>query len=313
MAETITGFDQLLSATAKQHGQTLPLRAAVVLPDAPAVLQAVRRTMAQGLIKPFLLIDRATLAKSTAGSGMCPDEFDIIPSESPEDAVTMGAKMALDHKADLLVFGTDENFAAVSYLARPENGFVSAKGLLGHVGLLEHRKYPRLLLLTDSFVHPIPDINQKIGLIQNAAAVARALGVGVPKVAVLAAVEVVYPGMIATTDGAILAKMSDRRQIPGCTVDGPLSMDCATVMEVARDKGVVSEVAGAADILLAPDMETANSTYKAMSMVVRAGAAGVIVGGWVPVAFPARCDSSDNIFNSILAAVFLACRNKNWS
>lgn len=305
MAETITGFNRLLSATVKQHGQTLPLRAAVISPDAPAILPAVRRAMEQGLIKPFLLTRQA------ARVGESPDEFDIIPSGSPEDAVTHGVKMARDNEVDILVFGTDENFAAVSYLARPDSGFVSIKGLLGHIGLFEHKKYPRLLLLTDSFVHPAPDIDQKIGLINNAVGVARALGVAVPKVAVLAAVEVVYPGMIATTDGAILAKMSDRRQIPNCIVDGPLSMDCATVMEVARDKGVVSEVAGAADILLAPDMETANATYKVMSMVVGAGAAGVIVGGRVPVAFPARCDSSDNIFNSILTAVFLACRNKN--
>ena len=178
--------------------------------------------------------------------------------------------------------------------------------MVNHVAVFEHLKYPRLLLMADGVVNVSPDIKRKLSIIDNAVKVANRLGVDKPKVAMLAAVEVIYPGMKVTEEGAVISKMVDKGQIKNCFIDGPLSMDVATVPEVAESKGVRSEVAGQADILIAPNIETGSGIYKAMALFVKAKTAGILTGGTVPVAMPSRCDSPNNIFYSLMLGSYLS-------
>jgi phosphate butyryltransferase len=161
--------------------------------------------------------------------------------------------------------------------------------------------------LTDGAVWPEPDLPRKIDLIFNLVSVSRALGLDRPRIAVVAAVEAIYPQMPVTLDAAVLAKMAERGQIRGALVDGPLSYDVAVDMEAAQAKGIRhSAVAGQADAMLASSIEVANGVYLAMSLYGRCDIGGVIAGGLVPVAASFPSDSLSSRFHSILLAILLS-------
>ena len=304
--ETISKFAQLLDATQAIAKAKRPARAAFLgIPDA-GFAQALVQASKAGFFKHLLLAPKTTFEKAVADIKVEPSQLPIINNETTADACAMAVKMVNEGQVDFLITGEIGLSDILSGLFSKANDFRNGKQLVSHVAVFEHEKYPRLLFLSDGAVNVAPDLVRKMAIVQNAVGIAQALGVETPKVAVLAAVEVVYPVMDATKDGAVLAKMSDRKQIKGCVIDGPLSMDCAVVPEVARDKGVVSEVAGVADVLIAPNIETGNGIYKAMSLVSKAKSAGVIVGGKCPIAISSRCDGPDNNFHTILLGSYLA-------
>ena len=168
-----------------------------------------------------------------------------------------------------------------------------------------------MLYMTDGAMNIAPDLGQKVQIIQNAVDVARALGVATPKVAVLAAVELVNPDMPAAVEAALLAKMAQRGQIQGAEVDGPLALDNAVSLHSAQVKGIVSPVAGQADILMVPDIEAGNVLYKSIVYFARARVAGVIAGAKAPVVLTSRSDSHQAKLDSIaFSAVFAAGLNQ---
>ncbi len=299
----ITTFEQLVAQTKETaKAKRIPKAAYIGLPDenmARVMFQAGKDKIAKAIV----LCDKEAFDKVLLEVDIDKTQLPVVHNSSNADACKLAVKMLSDGQVDFLILAEDD-LTAIDSLA--ESGFISPKKKAIHVGVFEHEKYPRLLLLSDGFVTIEPDLVGKMGIINLASGVAHSLGVEVPKVAVTAAVEVVYPVMEVTRDAAVLAKMSDRKQIKGCVIDGPLSMDCATVPEVARDKGVVSEVAGVADIIIAPNVETGNGIYKAMSLVAKAKTGGVIVGGSCPIAMTSNCDSADNMFYSLTLGSWLA-------
>jgi phosphotransacetylase len=166
--------------------------------------------------------------------------------------------------------------------------------------------YPRPLLVTDAAVNIAPTLEEKRDTVQNAIDVARAMGLEQPRVAILSAVETVNPAIQSTLDAAALCKMADRGQIAGGLVDGPLAFDNAVSPEAARQKGIVSPVAGAADILVVPDLEAGNMLAKQLSFLAGADAAGVVVGARVPIVLTSRADSERTRIASCAVAVLLA-------
>jgi len=178
--------------------------------------------------------------------------------------------------------------------------------LLSHCAAISVPTYARRIVLTDVALNIAPDTDQKKDICQNAIGFARALGTETPKVAVLAAVETVRTKMPATLDGAILAKMADRRQIVGGVVDGPLDLDAAVDAEAARIKHIVSPVAGAADVLIAPNIEAGNMVYKDLAFMADAQTAGLVVGARVPVILTSRADGPAARRFSAAAAVLYA-------
>jgi phosphate acetyltransferase len=177
---------------------------------------------------------------------------------------------------------------------------------ISHVFMMDVPTYPRPLLITDAAVNVAPDLVTKIDIVQNAIDLARMLHIADPKVAILAAVETVNPKMLATLDAAALCKMADRGQIRGGVLDGPLAFDNAISVVAARTKGIKSAVAGQADILLVPDIESGNMLAKQLEYLADALSAGIVLGARVPIVLTSRADSAQTRTASTAIAVVMA-------
>jgi phosphotransacetylase len=178
--------------------------------------------------------------------------------------------------------------------------------LISHCALVSAPTYGRRFIISDAALNIAPNTDQKRDICQNAIGFARALGIDTPKVAVLAAVEMVNTAMPASLDGAILAKMADRGQIVGGVVDGPLDLDAAVDPDAARIKHIASPVAGVADVLIAPSIEAGNMVYKNLAFMADAQTAGLVVGARVPVILTSRADAAPARIFSAAAAVLYA-------
>ena len=203
----------------------------------------------------------------------------IVDTADSQAAAEQAMALALAGDVEMLVqgsLGSDELLAAVAASA------LRTARRLSHVYLLDVPGHPRLLLLTDAVVTVSPDLEAKRGIIQNAIDLARAAGIELPRVAVLSASETIDTKLASTTDAAVLPKMADRGQITGGLVDGPLTFDQAVSPQAAAGEGIASEVAGRADILVAPDLETGNVLARQLTSLAGADAAGVVLGARVP-------------------------------
>lgn len=185
------------------------------------------------------------------------------------------------------------------------NGLMSGS-LLSHIAFFESPYYHKLICITDAALNIAPDLQEKAGIINNAVNALHRLGIALPKVGILAAVETVNPKMEATTHAAMLVAMQKRNQIRGCLIDGPLALDNAVSAEAAHHKGIESDVAGDADILLAPDITSGNILYKSLIFLGGAVTAAMIVGASVPVVLTSRSDSDKSKFLSIALAAAIA-------
>jgi phosphotransacetylase len=302
----VSSFDQIETLAAKKVTSKKP-RAALVVPSEtdswPAFLDAFKR----GIIDPFVIGDEKLFRKTADESHIDIGGFHMIDINQPNMALKAAAKMAIAGEIDMIVAGRMVPEETVSILSAGDLGFIAPGRIMSHVGVLKAAGYPKLLLVTDGLVHEQPDLKTKIDLLGNLARVAKTIGVTDPRTAVVAAVEVIYPQMPATTDAAVLAKMYDRGQIKGVRVDGPLSFDVAVDAFAAESKGITgSEVAGQADAILASTRLVAQGVYQAMSLYAECASGGVLVGGRVPVAVNFVSEPVASRFNSILLAVLLA-------
>ena len=274
----VHSFEQIIKR-AEEKSSVRPPRAVLIDDSDADMVKAFEKATAAKLIEPVALAD----------------------ADDPGKTVMAAIGMAVGDKIDLIIKGGFPHIGFLKILVGRDHSFVQKGKLISHVGVFEAERYSKLLLVTDAGVTVQPDLKQKLVLVQNAVEFAGRIGIEMPRVAFLAAVEIIYPQMPVTTDAAIAAKMSDRKQIRGCYVDGPLSFDVAVDMAAAHSKGIRdSEVAGQADILIAPTIETAHGIYTAMSLYSKAMVGGVIVGGRVPVAIASRSDSMDNKYRSIV-------------
>jgi phosphate butyryltransferase len=180
--------------------------------------------------------------------------------------------------------------------------------VLSHVAAFEVPNYDRLIFVTDAAMNIAPDVTQKAAIIQNTVEVARAIGIDLPKVAPIAAVEVVNPAMQATIDAAMLTQMNRRGQIKNCVVDGPLALDNAVSQIAAEHKGIVSDVAGKADILLVPTIEAGNVLYKSLVYFADAKVGAMIAGAKAPIVLTSRADSAETKVYSLALAVATASK-----
>jgi len=197
---------------------------------------------------------------------------------------------------------TDELLHAV---LAPDSGLHTGRRL-SHVYLMDVPSYPRPLLVTDTAVNIAPDIEQKRDIVQNAIDLAHIMGLETPRVALLSAVETIDPKLRSTLDAAALCKMADRGQITGGLLDGPLAFDNAVSPAAAAEKGIVSRVAGQADILVVPDLEAGNILAKQLTFLAGADAAGVVVGARVPIILTSRADGERTRMASCAVAVLIA-------
>ena len=281
--------------------------AALVVPSEMDTLRAFVKATEEELINPLIIGDEALLRKNTEAAGINIGDAHVIDINQPDMAVQTAARMSLAGEINIIVQGKLLAADLLSGLFAPEQEFRLPGKLVSHVAVLKTKKYPKLLLLTDSTVVVQPDLKAKLGLIQNIVHVSEKIGISNPRVAVVGAVEVIYPQMKATMEAAIIAKMAERGQIKGAKVDGPLSFDVAVDLFAAHSKGITnSPVAGQADAIVAPCIEVANGIYHAMSLYGGCQIGGVVVGGRVPIAVNSHADSVEARFNSIALSVLCA-------
>lgn len=300
-------FEQIIEKASQLVSKQGPMRAALAVPSDMKTLRSFILAAEKGLIEPHLVGDEKLAVKNAGENDINIEGIRFIDIREPNLAVQAAAKMAIAGEIDIFVNGRVPAIELLKQLLEKETGFVDKGRILSHVAVMKPSLYKKLLLITDAAVNMEPDLKTKLAIIDNAVNVANLIGIDMPRVAVIAAVEVVYPQMPVTMDAAIISKMADRKQIRGAYVDGPLSFDVAVDMFAAHSKGITdSMVAGQADILLAPDIATANGVYRAMSLYGNAVMGGVVIGGKVPVVLSSRSDSVENRLNSITLGVLTA-------
>lgn len=302
-----SGGESMLRALARLAG---PLRIGVVHPcDAPS-LAAVCAASVQagaGFIDPLIVAPRIKLeaVAKEAHIDLTPFEIDDVPHSHA--AAARAVELAAQRRVDALMKGslhTDELMAAV---VAPGSGLHTGKRI-SHCFLVDTSAYERPLLITDAAVNVEPDLAQKCAIVQNAIDLAHALGVAIPRVAILCAVEMVNPRMRSTIDAAALSKMAERGQLSGALVDGPLAFDNAVSIDAARLKGIESRVAGRPDILVVPDLEAGNMLAKLFEFLGDAASAGIVLGASVPIVLTSRADSVAGRIDSCALAAIVAAR-----
>lgn len=270
-----------------------PLRTAVVHPcDAPS-LAAVVAARDRGLIDPLLIGPEERIRGVAEAEGLNLAGLRLEPTAHSHASAELGVQLVHKAEVEALMKGslhTDELMAAV---VQRDCGLRTARRI-SHVFVMIVPGYDRLLLVTDAAVNIEPCLEEKVDIVQNAIDLAHALGIPCPRVALLSAVETVTSKLRSTIDAAALCKMADRGQIRGGLLDGPLAFDNAVSLEAARTKGIVSEVAGRADILVTPDLESGNILAKQLEYFASAVAGGVVLGARVPVILSSRADSLES-------------------
>lgn len=289
---------------AREYG---PLRLAVAAAEDEEVLLAVKEAREQGIAAPLLVGQEEKIRRLAAEIAFDLSDVPVFSEPQVAGCARRAVELVSSGQADLLMKGLMSTADILRAVLDKEVGLRTGR-VLSHVMLYEVSGYDRLFFLTDGGMNPAPDLKQKADIVVNAVETAHALGIAQPKVAVLAAVEVVNPDMQATLDAAALAQMGARGQIKGCLIDGPLALDNAVSPEAAAHKGIISPVAGQADILLVPDIEAGNLLGKAMTYFGRAKSAGIVVGAKAPVVLVSRADPHETKLLSIALGVVAAKR-----
>ena len=266
-------------------------------------ISAAAKAIGLGLVDVTLVGDREMIAEVCSKENVDPAIFTIVHNPIELKAVAQAVQMVKDGEGDFLMKGLCSTDKFLRAILNKETGLLPPKGTLTHCGVIEMPCYHKLVFVGDVAVIPAPDLKQKQVIMECLVRTAKSVGVETPKVAIIAATEQVLSSQPATLEAALLAKMADRGQIRGCIADGPLALDVAIDRESADIKGIVSPVAGDADCLVFPNIESGNVFYKANSKLV-AGTrqAGILVGAKVPCVLSSRADSTDTKLNSIAVA-----------
>lgn len=274
--------------------------------DEPSLRSAIAARDA-GLIHPVLVAPRAKLDAVAQGLGLDLADFAIEDVPHSHAAAERAAELAASGHVDAIMKGslhTDELMGALL----PRDAGLRTERRVSHGYVMQTPAYPRPFIITDAAINIAPTLEEKADIVRNAIDLARVLGAATPRIAILAAVETVNPRMPATLDAAALCKMADRNQISGGLLDGPLAFDNAISAEAARIKGITSDVAGRADVLVVPDLESGNMLAKQLEYLGGAASAGLVMGLRVPVILTSRSDPIDTRIASCALAVLTAQR-----
>jgi len=277
-------------------------RVAVAAAHEESALEAVVDAAKHGLIEPILIGDTAEIKRLAQAMQADVSGFTLIEEKDFAKAAAKAVELVKSGQADMLMKGVLDTSILLKAVLNKELGLNTGR-LTSHVAVMEVPTYHKLLIVTDAAINISPDIAGKLDIITNAVQVSKALGVDTPKVALLAAVEKVnYEKMPCTADAAIITQMNRRGQLKGCIVDGPLALDNAISAESAKIKKIVSDVAGEADILVAPNIESGNILYKALLDLGQAKGACIVVGAAKPVVLTSRADTAETKLASIALA-----------
>src|SRR5688572_6943846 len=282
-----------------------PTPTAVAHPCDASSLQGAMEAAKLGLIAPILVGPRDRIVAAAAANGIDISGIEIVDAEHSVAAAAAAVQLVREGRAEALMKGslhTDELMAAV---VRRETGLRTARRV-SHCFVMDVPGHADALIITDAAINIAPTLDDKADILQNAIDLAHALGVPEVRVAILSAMETVNPKVPSTVEAAALCKMVDRHQVTGALVDGPLALDNAIDLEAARIKKIDSPVAGRANVLMVPDLESGNMLAKSLSFLAGADAAGIVLGARVPIILTSRADSLLTRLASCAVAVLVA-------
>lgn len=278
---------------------------AVAAAEDEEVIEAVAHALDSNLARFILFGNREkilALIKEKYPKGEEDCRIKIIHVDSNNAAAEEAVKSVKNSEAHVLMKGNIPTSLLLKAVLNKDYGLRTGN-ILSHTAVFEIPGYDKLILITDSGMNIAPDLEQKVQIIKNAVSIARSIGIENPRVAPLAAVEVVNPAMQATLDAAALTVMNMRGQINGCIVEGPLALDNAVSVFAAEHKGITGKVAGKADILLVPTIEVGNALYKSLVYFANAKVGGVIAGAKAPIVLTSRSDTAESKLYSLALAL----------
>jgi phosphate acetyltransferase len=288
------------------RAKTVPAAKTVVVhPCDETSLRGTLDAAAIGIIEPILVGPVAKIRAVAAQHGLDIGKCELVEAPHSDAAAARGVELIHESKGELLMKGslhTDELMRAVT---SSKTGLRTARRI-SHVFIMDVPTYPETVFITDAAINIFPDLDAKVDIVQNVIDLFTQVGLGTPRVAILSAVETVTSKIPSTIEAAALCKMADRGQIKGGLLDGPLAFDNAINPEAARIKGIKSEVAGRAQILVVPNLEAGNMLAKNLSFLAKADAAGLVLGARVPIILTSRADSVRSRMASCAAAVLYA-------
>lgn len=292
-------FQQILEQ-AKKAG---PARFVVAQAADGTILEALAEARAAGFAAPVLVGRREEIEAAARERAVNMNGWQVVETATPAEAAVEAVRCVARGDGDILVKGLLQSADLLRAVLAKANGLTMGR-TLSHVGVFRFAESDRFYFVTDAALSIAPDYQQKIDIVQNAVDLAHKLGIVQPIVAILCAIETVNPEMPATVDAASLSKMAERGAIKGARVEGPLALDNAVSVEAARHKGITSELAGRADILVAPNIEAANILYKALIFFAKAEEAGIVMGARAPFVLASRSDSVRNkLYSMALGAL----------
>ncbi|ASI34874.1 MULTISPECIES: phosphate butyryltransferase [unclassified Exiguobacterium] len=298
-------FDQML----KQAAQLEDSIVAIASADDEEVMDAVALAIEHDLARFHLFGDATRIQQMIHARGLSESQFVITHTATAQEAAERAAYAVRKGDASVLMKGLVPTATFMKAVLNKEMGLRSGN-VLSHVALFEVAGRESAIGLTDAAIHIAPTLEDKVHIIENGVSALRAIGYTLPKVAVLAAVEVVNPTMQATIDAALLTQMNRRGQIKDCLVDGPLALDNAVNLDAAKQKGLTGDVAGAADLLVVPQIEVGNVIYKSLMYFAHASVAAILVGAKAPVVLTSRADTAEAKLYSLAFALLNAQQTK---
>ena len=282
-----------------------PISVAVCHPCDEVSLGGPLEAYKRGLVVPILVGPEVKIRSVAAEFGYDLSGVRIVNTQHSHESAEKAVEMCRTGEAEALMKGSLHTDEMMHEVANRATGLRTGRRI-SHVFVMDVPTYHKMLLITDAAINIYPTLEDKVDIVQNAIDLAQCMGVAIPKVAILSAVETVYPKINSTIEAAALCKMADRGQITGAVLDGPLAFDNAISAEAAKIKKIASPVAGQADIFLVPDLEAGNMLAKQLSYLADADAAGIVLGARVPIVLTSRADSAKARLASCAVAVLFA-------
>ena len=298
-------YDRLI-AVARKHP---PMTTAVCHPCDAVSLESAIEASKLGLMKPILVGPPARVHDVARKEKLDISAFELVESAHSHDSAAKSVELVRAGRAEALMKGSLHTDELMGAAVSRESGIRTARRI-SHCFVMDVPRHPDALIISDAAVNIAPTLEDKVDIVQNAVDLAHALGAAEVRVAILSAMETVNPKVASTVEAAALCKMADRGQITGAVLDGPLALDNAINPEAATIKGIVSPVAGRANVLIVPDLEAGNMLAKSLSFLAGADAAGIVLGTRVPIILTSRADSLPMRLASCAVAVLVAAARR---
>jgi len=302
LQKPIKNLRDLVAAVKEEPTRTV----AVASGENPDTILAIAHAVKENVIKAILVGDEKEILRVAKENKVDSSLFKITHATNEKEAALIAVKLVHDKQADMLMKGLVKTSIFMRAILDKETGLLPKGGLLSHVALMEIPTYPKLLIVSDAAIIPNPDLTAKVKILEYAIEVAHAIGEVMPKAALVSAIETISFEMQSSVDAAVITAMTQRKQIQGAIVDGPLALDVSLSPEHCKIKELDSPINGEADILIFPNIETANTFYKCVTLLAHGKVASIVVGTTAPVVLTSRTDDDDSKFYSIILAAKLS-------